>query len=68
VKLASLENTYNAQDIREWDERIHKIVEGHKVPELVGAGSGHKVENQIKITYRVEPKFDGLSVELIYEK
>lgn len=55
VKLASLENTYNAQDIRERDERIHKLVK-----------DVHDVKGEI--SYRVEPKFDGLSVELIYEK
>jgi NAD-dependent DNA ligase len=27
IKLASLENTYNAEDLKEWDERIHKLVE-----------------------------------------
>jgi len=58
VKLASLENTYNAEDLREWDERIHKLVESQK----------SKVEGHMNITYRIEPKFDGLSVELIYEK
>lgn len=49
----SLENTYNAKDLEEWDERINKIL--------------LKADSHAKISYRVEPKFDGLSVELIYK-
>lgn len=55
VKLASLENTYNAEDLTDRDERIKKILEKDRewiVPE---------------ISYTIEPKFDGLSVELIYK-
>ncbi|HBB03685.1 TPA: hypothetical protein DCZ39_02140 [Patescibacteria group bacterium] len=54
TKLLSLENTYNAKDLEERDERIHKIL--------------LKNNPDAKISYRVEPKFDGLSVELIYKK
>lgn len=53
TKLMSLENTYNAKDIEERDERIKKIL--------------LKANIQGDITYRVEPKFDGLSVELVYK-
>lgn len=51
----SLENTYNAKDLEERDERIHKLLE-------------KDVQTPAKILYHVEPKFDGLSVELIYKK
>lgn len=54
TKLLSLENTYNAKDLEEWDERIHKIL--------------NKQDTNTDISYRVEPKFDGLAVELIYKK
>lgn len=54
TKLLSLENTYNAKDLEQRDERIHKI--------LV------KNNPDAKISYRVEPKFDGLSIEIIYKK
>lgn len=54
TRLLSLENTYNAQDLQERDERIHKILT--------------KQENEQKTNYTIEPKFDGLSVELIYKK
>ena len=53
TKLMSLENTYNAKDLEERDERIKKIL--------------LKADPHAKISYRVEPKFDGLSVELIYK-
>lgn len=54
TKLMSLENTYNAKDLEERDERIKKIL--------------LKANSQKNISYRVEPKFDGLSIELIYKK
>lgn len=53
-KLLSLENTYNAKDLEERNERIEKLIK--------------KQDSEAKISYRVEPKFDGLSVELIYKK
>jgi len=59
TKLMSLENTYNAKDLEERDERIHKILDKN-LQESSGESSG--------ISYRIEPKFDGLSVELIYKK
>lgn len=52
-KLLSLENTYNAEDILEWEKRINKELE--------------KQENIQPATYAVTPKFDGISVELIYK-
>ena len=55
TRLLSLENTYNAQDLRDWDERVRKNLEK----------SESKTE---ELTYTLEPKFDGLSVELIYKK
>lgn len=54
VKLISLENTYNAEDLQERDERAYKILS--------------KTNPDEKILYNIEPKFDGLAVELIYEK
>ncbi len=50
AEMTSLENTYSAEDLREWDR---------KVRELLGTD---------KVEYIVEPKFDGASVELVYEK
>ncbi|NOZ44082.1 MAG: hypothetical protein GXP45_02900 [bacterium] len=55
MPLLSLENSYNAQDFKERKERITKILEK----------SGNK--NRKEISYQLEPKFDGISVELIYK-
>jgi DNA ligase (NAD+) len=50
VPMLSLENSYNAEDLVDWDR---------KVRELAGLET---------IEYCVEPKFDGASISLIYEK
>ena len=50
VPMLSLENSYNADDLVDWDR---------KVRELAGLET---------IEYCVEPKFDGASISLIYEK
>lgn len=51
--LLSLENSYNAEDLRDRAIRIAKI-----------AGKKGKLKRE----YHIEAKFDGLSVEFIYEK
>ena len=50
--MLSLANSYNAEDLLEFDKQIHKLV---NLPE------GTPVE------YVVEPKFDGGSIALVYE-
>ena len=50
--LLSLENSYNTEDLKDFDERIQKAL------------SKEWIYNYF---YIVEPKYDGLSVELIYE-
>ncbi len=54
VKLLSLENTYTAKDLYTWHERIQKILDKHQDTTL--------------LSYSIEPKFDGLSVELVYKQ
>lgn len=51
--MLSLENSYNAKDLQEREERINRILS--------------KSWEDKTITYYVEPKFDGISIELIYE-
>ncbi|MCK9466946.1 MAG: NAD-dependent DNA ligase LigA [Candidatus Absconditabacterales bacterium] len=51
--MLSLENSYNAQDLLEREERLSKILQ--------------KAEILKKPTYYIEAKFDGLSIELIYQ-
>lgn len=49
VPMLSLENSYNAQDILDWDQRCKAILKKQR------------------ITYTVEPKYDGAGISLIYE-
>lgn len=63
TKLLSLENTYNAQDLLDRDERVRKnltkpIILSENLPSW-------KITKDI-IIYSIEPKFDWISVELIY--
>ena len=57
-QMLSLENTYNAEDLMDRDKRVRKILEPHK---------NQDIPNLLNITYIIEPKFDGLSIELLYE-
>lgn len=50
VPMLSLDNSYNAIDLNEFDRKAKQI------------------SNRKEITYCVEPKFDGGSISLIYEK
>lgn len=50
--LLSLENSYDAQDLREREQRARRIVEKNQKADRI---------------YRIEPKFDGISVEIIYQ-
>ena len=52
VPMLSLDNSYNGDDLKKFDEQIKKL-----------AG----IEKQEDISYCVEPKFDGGSVAFIYE-
>ena len=48
--MLSLENSFNDQDIRDFDARIRRFL-----------------KDDSAIEYTVEPKIDGLAVELVYE-
>jgi len=50
--MLSLGNSYNAEDLISFDERIKKLTE---------------LEEGTSIEYVVEPKFDGGSIALVYE-
>jgi DNA ligase (NAD+) len=50
VPMLSLENSYHADDLIDWDRKCREL-------------AGNK-----KLEYCVEPKFDGASISLIYEK
>ena len=50
--MLSLDNSYNAEDLKGFDERIKKLTES---------------EAEIDLEYCAEPKFDGGTVALVYE-
>ena len=51
--MLSLENSYNADDLNDFDEQIKKLA---------------KLPKESEIGYVVEPKFDGGTIALVYEK
>ncbi len=53
VPMLSLDNSYNLEDLQEFDKRIKKL-------------TGIDIEQDIE--YVVEPKFDGGSIALVYEE
>ncbi|MBP6911095.1 hypothetical protein KBC03_05955 [Patescibacteria group bacterium] len=59
VPLLSLENSYNAEDLKDWDESLQKIV--------AKAKAANEDSEITAITYTAEPKYDGISIELIYQ-
>jgi DNA ligase (NAD+) len=50
VPMLSLENSYNAEDLRDWDRKVREL---------------SKLQ---QVEYCVEPKFDGASISVIYER
>ena len=50
--MLSLQNSYDAQDIRDFDERLRRALGG---------------DAPARLAYVVEPKLDGIAMELIYE-
>lgn len=50
--MLSLANSYNAEDLLEWDEQIKRVA---------------SIDAATPIEYVVEPKFDGGSIALVYE-
>lgn len=78
MPMLSLENTYNAEDLKERDERIRKAIDNinkthqEEITKLVydpnrtGAPIPYFYEYE-NISYYIEPKIDGLSIELIYK-
>jgi DNA ligase (NAD+) len=52
IPMLSLENSYNADDLNDFDEQIKKLA---------------KLPKEEEIEYVVEPKFDGGTIALVYE-
>lgn len=49
--LLSLDNTYSAEDLRAFDERVKRYL---------------KMDMEAPVSYYVEPKYDGLSLAVVY--
>ncbi len=52
IPMLSLDNSYNAEDLKDFDERIHNLA---------------MIPQEEEVDYVVEPKFDGGSIALVYE-
>lgn len=52
VRLYSLENSYDSWDLKEFDDRVKKLLDKESIQNY---------------TYTLEPKYDWIAVELIYE-
>ncbi len=70
--LLSLENTYNADEVWEKLEKIEKDLQDKNKVDPVSSTrwQNNELNSEWKIldiSFYIEPKYDGLSVELIYE-
>ncbi len=50
--MLSLANSYNAEDLKEWDTQVKKVA---------------NLAEDVEVEYVVEPKFDGGSIAIVYE-
>jgi len=53
--MISLDNTYNSGEVRDFEERMRRIIEK----------AGRSVKN---LEYYIQPKYDGLGLALVYER
>lgn len=51
--MLSLENSYNETDLTDFDKQIKKLA---------------NLSEEVKISYSIEPKYDGSTIVLVYEK
>ena len=52
IPMLSLDNSYNAEDLKDFDKQVRKLT---------------GIDEDTIIEYTVEPKFDGGSIALVYE-
>ncbi len=50
--MLSLENSYNAEDLKDFDKQVRKLAE---------------LDEDVEIEYSIEPKYDGSTMTLVYE-
>jgi DNA ligase (NAD+) len=56
--MISLDNTYSVDEVREWNDRMIKIL----LKENIG------IDDEKKLDYYVQPKYDGLGLAVVYER
>jgi NAD-dependent DNA ligase len=62
--MLSLENSYNTQDLLDRDDFVTK----HLSKSVIAKSDGNAaIQEELKYSYYIEPKFDGISVEIIYK-
>ncbi len=54
--MLSLSNTYSVEEIKDWEERVHK-----------GLSAGEDLFSKSEVVYVMELKYDGLAISLSYE-
>ncbi|MBC7503380.1 NAD-dependent DNA ligase LigA [Candidatus Gracilibacteria bacterium] len=69
--MISLDNTYSVEDVREWNERMLRILgknetqSTHPTPFLGTPQEANSEYGQLK--YYIQPKYDGLGLAIVYE-
>ncbi len=61
--MISLDNTYNSEEVREWNERMLKILSKSEQnpPNLITRAGSETLQ------YYIQPKFDGLGLAVVYK-
>ncbi|NDK08631.1 NAD-dependent DNA ligase LigA [Candidatus Gracilibacteria bacterium] len=65
--MISLDNTYNEEDLKDFDERVKKFVVKGINNSNDSETSSEGQHSDTEVQYTLEFKFDGLGVELIYK-
>ena len=60
LPMLSLNNAFSAEEAKEFDDRVKRLLSPHHA-------LSHKGRGEEDIEYVVEPKIDGLAIELVYE-
>lgn len=67
VPLLSLENSYDADDLKDWDKSLQNVLAKHQKNNSEESAEGEAIiPDMAPLTYTCEPKYDGISIELIY--
>ena len=66
--MLSIDSGGDAEDVREFDERVRREVGEARRVSAQSSGEPRDGERADDLRYVCEPKFDGLSVEVVYEE